>query len=125
MNTTFVSFALALFTMASPALAAPLAVEPASPRERISINHGWRFQKEDPPGTTTNLSYDVRPELKNERDDKAADAQPIDANGAATPAPNVLKPWVLPTGNAFVKNPARRAIRPAGHPGSDVPYVQG
>jgi len=36
----------------------------------------------------------------------------------------VLKPWILPTGNDFIKDPAKRYVRPDGNPGSDFPFVQ-
>ncbi len=36
----------------------------------------------------------------------------------------MLKPWVLPSGNAFIKDPARRHVRPPGHPGGDLDVVQ-
>lgn len=57
------------------------------------MNEGWRFTRGDPPGVSTNLSYDV------------------------------LKPYILPTGNAFIKDPAERAVRPDGNPGDGVPYI--
>jgi beta-galactosidase len=37
---------------------------------------------------------------------------------------SVLKPWILPTGNDFIKDPAARHARPEGNPGGDCPYVQ-
>ena len=36
----------------------------------------------------------------------------------------VLKPWILPSGNDFIKDPGKRHIRPEGDPGSDFPLVQ-
>jgi beta-galactosidase len=36
----------------------------------------------------------------------------------------VLKPWILPSGNAFIKDPSLRHQRPDGDPGSDVSYMQ-
>ena len=36
----------------------------------------------------------------------------------------MLKPWILPTGNDFIKDPAKRHVRPAGDPGGDVSYVR-
>ena len=53
----------------------------------------WRFTKGDPPDHTTNLSYDA------------------------------IKSWILPSGNAFVKDAAQRPPRPPGHPGDDMTYV--
>jgi beta-galactosidase len=68
----------------------PLASEP---RTRLSLDDGWRFTRDDPPGTTTSLRY--------------AD----------------VKAWVLPSGNGFVSDPARRAQRPEGNLGSEVAYT--
>lgn len=96
----------------------------SSPRERISINDDWRFQKEDPAGNTINLLYDLRPEVQDQKDDGAADAKPKEAEEIATSAQTTVKPWILPTGNNFIKDPARRFTRPEGNWGGDVSYVQ-
>lgn len=96
----------------------------AASRERLSINEGWRFAKGDPDGATARLMYDVRPELQEEQDGKAADARPEEAAAKTRANGQVLKPWILPTGNAFINDPNRRHTRPEGHPGSDVSYVQ-
>ena len=96
----------------------------SAPRERISINDGWRFQQNDPPGNTVSLLYDVRPEIGERRDDGPADARPSESAAVAAGAQPVLKPWILPTGNAFIKDPARRHVRPEGDPGGNVAYVQ-
>ena len=105
--------------------AAPASVgSPDSPRERLSLNDGWRFQQDDPPGNTIPLLYDVRPELKDPKENQVADARPEEAEKLSAAGRSVLKPWILPTGNAFIKDPARRHTRPEGDPGADVPYVQ-
>ena len=93
-------------------------------RERISINEDWRFQKEEPGVNSASLPYDVRPVVKDSKDDKAADSQPQAVEKNTAPVQAVLKPWILPTGNRFIKDPARRFVRPDGNPGGDVPYVQ-
>ncbi|MBN2319673.1 MAG: DUF4982 domain-containing protein [Acidobacteria bacterium] len=64
-----------------------------SPRVRFSINEDCRFIKGDPPDNQTDLSYDV------------------------------LKPWVLPTGNDFRQDPAKHSKRPAGNLGDDAAYA--
>ena len=64
----------------------------ASPRTRLLINDDWRFIKGDPPNSKTNLQYDA------------------------------VKSWILPTGNNFFMDPAKRAKRPDGNPGDDVAY---
>ncbi len=104
-----------------PLLAAAKSI---APRERISINAGWRFQMGDPPSAATALLYDVRPQVIENQDGKAADAKPEAAEQLAALDRQVLKPWILPSGNAFIKDPAKRYRRPAGNPGADVSYVQ-
>jgi beta-galactosidase len=94
-----------------------------TPRERISINDGWRFTRGDRPGSATHLIYDVRPEVTEFQDDRPADAQPTEAVGVEA-TEMVLKPWILPTGNRFISDPAQRHERPDGYPGHDEPYVQ-
>jgi len=93
-------------------------------RERLSINADWRFQKGDPPGNTVSLLYDVRPEVRDSRDDRPADATPEAAARVAAEAAAVLKPWILPSGNRFLRDPARRFVRPPGNRGGDVAYVR-
>ncbi len=95
-----------------------------SPRERISIDDDWRFQPGDPKGNSVSLLYDVRPEPKNEKDDRPADAMPRTAEATAGAAQTIIKQWILSTGNAFIKDPARRYARPKGNWGGDVAYVQ-
>jgi beta-galactosidase len=64
-----------------------------SPRTRVLFNDAWRFTKGDPPVDTSSLAY-AR-----------------------------ARPWVLPTSNAFIKDPARRTTRPEANLGNGVPYV--
>ncbi len=92
-------------------------------RERISLNADWRFQKGDPNGASPGLIYDVHPEARNDKDGRAADALPTKAIDVSTNQ-IMLKPWILPTGNDFIKEPAERYDRPKGNPGGNVPYVQ-
>jgi beta-galactosidase len=66
----------------------------ASPRTRLLISGDWRFIKGDPANCQTRLLYDV------------------------------VKSWVLPAGNNFLKDPAKETKRPEGNPGDDVPYVE-
>jgi beta-galactosidase len=95
-----------------------------SSRERISINDDWRFKKADPPGNTISLLYDVRPEVGDQRDDAPADTRPKAAEKLTAPAQAVIKQWILPTGNDFIKDPRRRFARPKGNWGGEVAYVQ-
>ena len=102
-------------------LASPLAK--SAPRERISIDQDWRFQKGDPAGNTVSLLYDGRTEVAKKRDDGPADAQAKELANVTAPAQTVIKAWILPTGNAFIKDPARRFLRPQGDWGGAVAYV--
>src|SRR5215831_14788360 len=102
-------------------------VSPASPRERLSINDNWRFVKGDPPGDATNLLYDIRPQSSKgpgnappENANPQSD-QSVASNQPATDSPRLLKAWILPTGNDFIKDPSRRFARPNGNPG-EVPF---
>jgi beta-galactosidase len=76
------------------------------PRERISINDDWRFTKGDPTNCLVNLVYDVT------------------TNEPATKPPLVMKQWILPTGNDFIKDSSRKFIRPSGNFGEGIAYVQ-
>ena len=96
----------------------------AAARERVSIGNGWRFTRGDPAGLTTDLRYDVRPPIEDTGDGKVADARPDAAVQVADGNAQVLKPWILPSANPFIKDPAKRHVRPAGNPGGDVSYVQ-
>lgn len=69
------------------------------------------------------MIYDVRPHVKDnwtfgEADDKPTEAEDVEVKQM------VLKPWILPSGNDFIKDPANHHVRPAGNPGSDFPFVQ-
>jgi len=103
---------------------------PVSPRERISIDDDWRFTKGDPTNHESfqGLVYDVRRgqtlrRFAAEADGNAAINESVGANESTNPAA-VIKQWILPTGNDFIKDPARRFIRPEGNPGDGVVYVQ-
>src|SRR5699024_10228301 len=100
-----------------------LSAQTKSPREKILINDGWRFFKYATLSEADILIYDVRPEVKNERDDKPADSKPTEAVKVERIG-NVLKPWIMPTGNPFIKDAKKRHVRPPGNPGADFPFVQ-
>ncbi len=121
MNLASRLFAFALFAFG---FVSPTSAAGAAPRERVLFNDGWRFQQGDPAGNTTELAYDVRPELSDAKENQVADAKPQEAALLDSAGASVLKPWILPTGNAFIKDPAKRHARPAGDPGSDVAYVR-
>lgn len=54
-----------------------------SPRERLSLNEGWRFFKYASPGQADALICDVRPEVADAQDERAADAKPTEAVSVA------------------------------------------
>jgi beta-galactosidase len=109
-------FSLALFTSAA---AANLS------RGRILINDHWRFTKGDPTNVNSReLLYDVRPAARGEDQRERLAEATADAEKVAAATNRVLKPWILPSGNRFIKDPAKRFVRPEGHPGADVVYVQ-
>ncbi len=70
------------------------------------------------------LIYDVRPEVRGYNDQRPADSRPSGAIDAEVTR-MVLKPWILPSGNDFIKDPDKRYARPEGNPGGDFPFVQG
>ncbi len=92
-------------------------------RQRISINDGWTFFKYEHESMADNLIYDVRPDTDENLDEREADAEPTEAE-ILERSQKTLKPWILPTGNAFINDPAKRHVRPEGNPGSDFPFVQ-
>lgn len=92
-------------------------------RERTSLNAEWRFRKYGSRDETDDLVYDVRPEIRDSRNGAAADGKPRKAGDAATEE-IVLKSWILPTGNDFIKDPAERHAMPEDNHSSDFAYVQ-
>jgi len=92
-------------------------------RQRISINNDWKFFKYDEADKADDLIYDVRPDVKSFEDDKDADTKPTEAEEVKSEQ-LVLKSWILPTGNDYIKDPAKQYVRPDGNPGKDFPFVQ-
>lgn len=95
----------------------------ASPRERVDLNNDWRFYRYADNQQADALIYDTRPAVEGFNDSQAADTRPTDAVSISSQA-DILKPWILPSGNAFINDPAKRHTRPAGNPGEDFPFVQ-
>lgn len=91
-------------------------------RQRICINEGWRFIKGDP-ADAKNLSYDVRPQVTDRNDNVVADTKPTEGV-TVTASENVLKKWILPVADDFIKDPSKHYNRPEGNPGADVSYNQ-
>ena len=112
-----------LFTSISAHAQIRNAGEESTARQRININEDWRFFKYSSGEKPDDLIYDVRPEVTEDTDHKVADAKPTEAMEVER-RQEVLKPWILPTGNKFIKDPAKHHVRPEGNPGKDFPFVQ-
>ncbi|HTG38924.1 glycoside hydrolase family 2 TIM barrel-domain containing protein, partial [Sphingomonas sp.] len=119
-----VALAIDARSVGTAALIAGVAViSPAhAQRARVSINDGWKFQKRDPTGVTADLRYEVLPELKLRPDGADFDAGAMEGSDT-TVRKGVLRPYILPSANDLIRDPAKRHARPAGNPGGDVPYV--
>ena len=95
--------ALAFTTYSGTSNIQGAAAQTPSPRTRLLLNDEWRFTKGDTPNNTTSLLYNVLPQ-----------------SAAST---GVVKSWILPTGNDFLKDPNKRLTRPDGNLGDDVAYA--
>jgi beta-galactosidase len=113
----------ALLLASIPALALAQS-DRLAPRQRLDFNDGWRFHLGDPGDDSAPYLYDVRPTIEQSADGKVADAMPEEAARVATANVTVLKPWILPSGNAFIEDPARRYTRPAQDPAVDAPFAR-
>ncbi len=90
-------------------------------RQIINLNDNWKFFKYSKNQTPDSLIYDVRPSLENNQELRVADAKPTDA--VEINSQNfVLKPWILPTMNNFIKGV--KYTKPSGNPGEDFPFVK-
>ena len=104
---------------------AGIAIAAEGPRDRISINDAWRFTKGDPTNVDSReLLYDVRPAGRGDGQRERLAETTEDAAALEAAAKPVLKPWILPSGNEFIKDPAKRFVRPEGNPGGDIAYTQ-
>src|SRR6478609_5471870 len=112
------SFGMKFFGWLSFIVFANTSALSQSSREHISINEGWSFYKYDSLEKADNLLYDVRPEIANSIENKVADAKPTEAVKVEA-TQEILKPWILPSGNRFIKDSKNRHIRPEGNPGSN------
>jgi len=121
-----VAFLAVMFALSVPKFA---GAQPA-PRERISINDNWRFTKGDPTNCPDSLLYDVRDQkqihhLAEAEADGNASLNNMTSSAGATNIPDsVIKQWILPSGNDFINDPAKRFMRPAGNLGDGVSYIQ-
>ncbi|MCF8227046.1 MAG: DUF4982 domain-containing protein [Bacteroidales bacterium] len=105
------------------AVASCKKLEPGQSRERICINENWKFYKYGSPDQADPLVYDVRPEITDNRDFRPADEQPTEAVEVQSKQ-QILKPWIMSSGNKFIGDPAGKFMRPSGAPGSDFPFVK-
>jgi beta-galactosidase len=94
------------------ALAADLA--------RVSLDDDWRFVKSDPPGITDNLAYPRAPRSGRGRGGAASNAT---SNAPAFSPTAGIAQYILPTGDSFIADPAKRYPKPDGNYGADIPYV--
>jgi beta-galactosidase len=94
----------------------------------ISINNGWRFNQGDPTNSAVHLLYDMRHTQAVRRFAAEADGNPTlnqsVATNESTHGTIVIKQWILPTGNEFINDPARKFVRPEGNPGNNIACVQ-
>lgn len=96
----------------------------AAVRDRILINEGWRFFRYSTDAESDHLIYDVRPEIGEVREYLVADARPTEAEGVRA-VTGILKPWILPTANPFIKDTLEHHVRPEEDaPGKEFPFVQ-
>lgn len=123
LNINKIFFADIILFMVCMTLISPRSFGNNKNREKILINNNWRFYKYDSIEKTDSLIYDVRPDLKDNQDGKPADAEPTEAEKINSKK-FVLKPWILPTGNDFIKDSSKHYVRPEGNPGKDFPFVQ-
>lgn len=93
----------------------------AQKREMILINDGWHFMRYT--SAPDKLIYDARPEVANRNDNVVADTRASDTVRARA-SEEVLKNWILPTADNFIKDRSKHHRRPEGNPGADFPFVQ-
>jgi beta-galactosidase len=98
-----------------------MAVSASGQHVRICIDSGWRFMRYT--GDPDSLVYDERPVVTDRNDSRVADTRATEASlGVSTG--HVLKPWILPSANDFIRSPALRHARPPGNPGEAFPFVR-
>jgi beta-galactosidase len=85
---------------------------------RISINDDWRFTKNDPAGITDNLAYP-----RAARGGRGRGGAPAPAPAPASSPTSGIAQYILPTGNNFIADPAKRYPKPDGNFGADITYV--
>jgi len=77
-------------------------------RESVLLDSGWKFMRYANESDADAWIYDVLPDDRsNSWDALPADAKPTEAVRIESDT-FVLKPWILPTGNAFIGDPSKR-----------------
>ena len=84
---------------------------------RISIDDDWRFIKNDPAGITDSPTYPRAPRFRRGENGDATNAAT-----AFSPTSGIAQ-YILPTGDDFIADPAKRYSKPDGNYGGDIPYV--
>lgn len=92
-------------------------------RDKSTINRGWKFFRYPDAQPADSLIYDVRPESAGNEDKRAADARPTEGVQLVRKI-SVLKPWIMPSGNDFIRDVKQRYSRPPGNPGAEFPFVK-
>jgi beta-galactosidase len=87
------------------------AGQTTSPRTRLLINDDWRFTRGDPSNITTSLLYDIRPAPASRS------AEPAVSPSASA---DVVKSWILPAGNNFLKDPNWQSASSRWYPGGGI-----
>jgi beta-galactosidase len=93
MKSPFRILLVAIFSLVSASVLLR-AAEPAAPRERLSLNAGWRFHHGDPQWMAPQLAY------------------------------TSVRPWVLPSSAPLLGIATPKPARPSGNLGSDIACVQ-
>ena len=91
-------------------------------RNKVLLNDNWRFYKGDP-ADAKGLSYDVRPQVTDRNDNVIADTRPTEGITVAS-SDTVLKKWILPSANNFIKDPSKHHQRPTKNAVSNVSFIQ-
>lgn len=90
-------------------------------REIINLNSGWKFMKYS--SQPDSLFYDERPEIKSHNDNIVADTKAAIESKTKTNK-NALKPWILPTANAFINDPQKHYQYPSENPKSTFDFTK-
>ncbi|PVH68287.1 glycoside hydrolase family 2 protein [Cadophora sp. DSE1049] len=72
-------------------------------QRRININNGWRFFRSET--ILDGISYNIRPGLPSTKNTE------------------ILRPWILPSGNHFIKDFEKQHRRPPGEPTTIPPFT--